>query len=510
MLRGPRRRPGALRLGLPAPAAAPARGRGGRRRRRRRAGARAVRPAVPVARPLLRAIETSPACCSSTRSTGPTTSSRRSCSRCSATSRSRSPSWARSGRDAAGGRRSPATGPARCTTRSSAAASTTGWSTRRSSARWRSSGAGCRRRRERLAEQVAARRTGCASAGPAQAAGRRRDPRLGRGAARARRAGARPGHAAAHPRRGAEVPRGPRAGPRRPAGSRGRWPGVTGAGRAEARTADPVAVLVGFARTLRAAGVDGDRTASQSLVAAARHARPGRPRATSTGPAGSRCAPAPTTSPRYDRGLRRLLRRQPPRRGRPAPVRPPMLPARPAADARRPDEGEAATASRRARPRRADRGAAPPGRGRADRGRAAPSCDRLLAVLRAAGSRRAVPASPAVAHRGPVDARRTRPRDAARRRRAGRGSGAARARPAPAGWCCCVDVSGSMSAYADTLLRFAHAAHRRAPGPDRGVHARHPADPGHARAGHRDPERRWPRCPAPSRTGAAGPGWARC
>ena len=41
---------------------------------------------------------TPPACCWSTRSTGPTTSSRRSCWRCSRTSRSRSPSSARSAR----------------------------------------------------------------------------------------------------------------------------------------------------------------------------------------------------------------------------------------------------------------------------------------------------------------------------------------------------------------------------------------------------------------------------
>ena len=47
VLRGARRRAGALRLGLPAPAAAPAGGRGGRDGRRRPARAGDLRPAVP-------------------------------------------------------------------------------------------------------------------------------------------------------------------------------------------------------------------------------------------------------------------------------------------------------------------------------------------------------------------------------------------------------------------------------------------------------------------------------
>ncbi len=59
-----------------------------------------------------------------------------------------------------------------------------------------------------------------------------------------------------------------------------------------------------------------------------------------------------------------------------------------------------------------------------------------------------------------------------------------------------IDVSGSMEPYADAHLRFAHVVTRRRPG-RRGVHDRHPADPGHpanegarpgrgaARGGHR-------------------------
>ena len=55
-------------------------------RRGRRLEAQVYDRRFLLARPLLAALETSPSCCSSTRSTAPTTSSRRSCSRCSATS----------------------------------------------------------------------------------------------------------------------------------------------------------------------------------------------------------------------------------------------------------------------------------------------------------------------------------------------------------------------------------------------------------------------------------------
>ena len=82
---------------------------------------------------------------------------------------------------------SPPTAPARCTTRSSGAASTTGWRTRPSSARWRS----CARRlpeiTERLAREVAARGPPDARGRPAQAARGGRVDRLGAGAAPARR-----------------------------------------------------------------------------------------------------------------------------------------------------------------------------------------------------------------------------------------------------------------------------------------------------------------------------------
>ncbi len=52
-----------------------------------------------------------------------------------------------------------------------------------------------------------------------------------------------------------------------------------------------------------------------------------------------------------------------------------------------------------------------------------------------------------------------------------------------------IDVSGSMQPYADSLLRFAHAAARRAPGHG-GLHPGDPADPGHPAAAAARPGRR--------------------
>ena len=103
VLRGHRRQPGALRLGLPAPDPAPARGRG---RRRRRPTSRRPRRACTTSGSCSRGrccgrCGRARRCCWSTRSTGPTTSSRRSCSRCCRPTRSRSPSSAPSGRDPA-------------------------------------------------------------------------------------------------------------------------------------------------------------------------------------------------------------------------------------------------------------------------------------------------------------------------------------------------------------------------------------------------------------------------
>ena len=68
-----------------------------------------------------------------------------------------------------------------------------------------------------------------------------------------------------------------------------------------------------------------------------------------------------------------------------------------------------------------------------------------------------------------------------------------------------------MSPYAEALLRLAHVWVRAAPRRHRGVHRRHPADPGHPRAAAAATPRR--RCGRPAsrcRTGPAGPGSPRC
>ena len=74
---------------------------------------------------------------------------------------------------------SPPTAPATCTTRSSVAACTTGSSTPALTARSQSSNSGCRASTTCLAKQVAAAVEGLREPQPLQAAGRRRDHRLG-------------------------------------------------------------------------------------------------------------------------------------------------------------------------------------------------------------------------------------------------------------------------------------------------------------------------------------------
>ena len=103
-------------------------------------------------------------CCWSTRSTGPTTSSRRSCWRCSRRTRSPSPSSARSRPRPRRSSYSPPTAPANCTTRSSGAASTTGSTTRGWTARSPSSGHPGARGQRPLAAQVVRWCSSCATA----------------------------------------------------------------------------------------------------------------------------------------------------------------------------------------------------------------------------------------------------------------------------------------------------------------------------------------------------------
>ena len=164
VLRGHRHQPGAVRVGLrppdaPDPGAVRASSSTTTTRstscsaRSSCSSGRCWRPCGPATGP----------CCSSTRSTGPTTSSRRSCSSCSPTSRSPSPRSARSGPRRRRWWCSRPTAPASCTTRSSAAASTTGSATRAPSARSRSCWSARRASPRRWPARWSPRSTGCAS-----------------------------------------------------------------------------------------------------------------------------------------------------------------------------------------------------------------------------------------------------------------------------------------------------------------------------------------------------------
>ena len=107
---------------------------------------------------------------------------------------------------------SPATAPVTSTTPSSDAACTTGSSTRRSSVRWRSSTSALPEVVQRPRPPGRRRRRSAARPQPVQAAGCRRDDRLGGGARPARRQRARRAVRGDDARCRAEVPRGPRAG----------------------------------------------------------------------------------------------------------------------------------------------------------------------------------------------------------------------------------------------------------------------------------------------------------
>ena len=212
VLRGDRRRPGGLRVGLlPAAAAPPGPSRAGRRRRSTRTScttsdSSSAARCSPRSHPRVMCRR----CCSSTRSTGPTTSSRRSCSRCSRSTAITVPELGtiraavppivvltsnrtRDVHDALKRRclyhwmehpdlrarardRAPAARP-RCPRR------------------WRATGRGRGRR--------------AAQPRPLQAARRRRDDRLGHGTGGARCRAHRRGVRGRHARHGAEVPRRP-------------------------------------------------------------------------------------------------------------------------------------------------------------------------------------------------------------------------------------------------------------------------------------------------------------
>ncbi len=297
VLRGHRRHPGALRLGLPAADPAPAGPRGGRRRRQGRGASRRPRracttPASCSPARCCRRCRTARRCCWSTRSTAPTTSSRRSCSRCSRPTRSPSPSSAPC---------SAATPPIVVLT-SNRTRELHDALKRRCLYHWIEH-PGLEREVEILRSRApevseALRRQVVAlvqqlrdRARPAEAARCRRDPRLGAGAAPPRHRRDRPRRRVGHARRAGEVPRGRRPGPPGAGpdaegmmvstGSTTEWRGPTTEGRgpttegrgpateadaAPRRGADEV--LLGFTRALRAAGVAVTQDRAHGFLAA--------------------------------------------------------------------------------------------------------------------------------------------------------------------------------------------------------------------------------------------------
>ena len=219
--------------------------------------------------------------------------------------------------------------------------------------------------------------------------------------------------------------------------------------------------MLGFARTLRHAGVTASPDRVEAMLERARRARRPRSRPTSTGPAGSRCAAAPTTSTATTPPSPRTSPARRPRAGRAvepaarqqlaatAPLEPgsgdgdddaetPDLAAQASADEvlRHRDVAELTVAERE-------------------------HLRRLFALL--------APATPM----RPSRRRRPSPRGAVHPartvRRALRDGGEVtrllhrRRQARPRRVVLLVDVSGSMAPYADALLRFAHAAVRARP-----------------------------------------------
>jgi uncharacterized protein with von Willebrand factor type A (vWA) domain len=223
-------------------------------------------------------------------------------------------------------------------------------------------------------------------------------------------------------------------------------------------------VLVGFARTLRHAGVDAGPDRVQAMLAAVHALGVADPRAVYWAGRLTLCGQADDL-PVYDAAFAAYFGGRVPVRGLPLPARPalpqltPSAPAPPAPPGRGDDGDEedpavlpvAASPAETLRHRDV---AALTGAERAE-------VRRLLALLApGAAARRTRRRRPAP--RGEIDPRRTV-------RQALRGAGEPRLerrrrRVRPRRLVLLVDVSGSMTPYADALLRFAHAAVRRRPG----------------------------------------------
>jgi uncharacterized protein with von Willebrand factor type A (vWA) domain len=225
-------------------------------------------------------------------------------------------------------------------------------------------------------------------------------------------------------------------------------PGVSG---------DAAATLVGFARTLRAAGVDATPDRVHQTVLATEHLDPARRRDLYWAGRLTLCS-GPDDLERYDRAFAAYFAGEaaPPRRSVPpvTVVRPVAVPGSADPGAAGTDDVPAATASELEVLRHRDLAALSPAERETVRA--------LIAAIDPVGatrlSRRLRPS-----HRGALDTRRT---VRAMLRRGGepvRLEHRAR-RLRPRRLVLLVDVSGSMQPYADAFLRFAHAAARTRPG----------------------------------------------
>ena len=220
---------------------------------------------------------------------------------------------------------------------------------------------------------------------------------------------------------------------------------------------DGAATVVGFARTLRAAGVDATPDRVHQTVLATQHLDPARRRDLYWAGRLTLCS-GPEDLERYDRVFDAYFAGDaaPPRRSVPpvTVVRPVAVPGADGSGDPGPEEAPAATASDVEVLRHRDLAALSPAEREAVRA--------LIAAIDPVGatrlSRRHRPS-----HRGALDTRRT---VRAMLRRGGepvRLEHRAR-RPRPRRLVLIVDVSGSMQPYADAFLRFAHAASRARPG----------------------------------------------
>ncbi|WP_329093056.1 vWA domain-containing protein [Streptosporangium sp. NBC_01469] len=233
--------------------------------------------------------------------------------------------------------------------------------------------------------------------------------------------------------------------------SEGVPPSTIGAGE------DLVAVMTGFARTLRAAGVPADHERTQGLLRALCHLDASRPDDVYWAGRVTLCASADDL-PRYDRVFRAYFGGLRAGRARAAAVTVTRHTA--ALPETRPDRGEsgepalAATASATEVLRTRDVAAMTAAE--------LAEAHRLLALLRAGRERRASRRF-RPARRGRLDGRAT-VRETLRRggEIAGLRYRAHRTRPRRV--VLLIDVSGSMTPYADTLLRLAHALVRSEPG----------------------------------------------